>query len=103
MLDKIFEQTQAAFKPASELATLNAEIMQEALDKQKAFFSDMLTDGMSYAKELSSQKDFSGVYQVQKNYMETMQEKWIAASTDAYNMFTTSQEKAKTVITGDAA
>lgn len=98
MYEKFFEQAQTAMKPFSELMTLNAKILEEAGEKQKAFMSDMMSDGMAFAKELSSQKDYSGVYQTQKAYLEGMQEKWIAASTDAYEMFTSSQEKVGEVI-----
>ncbi len=93
MYEKIFEQAQSSMKPLTELMTLNAQIMQEAAEKQTAFFKDIVSDSMTFAKELSSQKDYSGVYQTQKAYMESLQEKWIAASSEAYETFTSSQEK----------
>ena len=93
MYEKIFEQAQSSMKPLTELMTLNAQIMQEAAEKQTAFFKDIVSDSMTFAKELSSQKDYSGVYQTQKAYMEGLQEKWIAASSEAYETFTSSQEK----------
>lgn len=93
MYEKIFEQAQSSMKPLTELMTLNAQIMQEAAEKQTAFFKDIVSDSMIFAKELSSQKDYSGVYQTQKAYMESLQEKWIAASSEAYETFTSSQEK----------
>jgi len=49
-------------------------------------------------RRLGSQKDFSGVYQTQKTYVEGLQEKMVAASTEAYEIFTTTQEKAGEVI-----
>lgn len=98
MLDKIFEQSQTAFKPMSELASLNAKVLEEVAEKQKTFVSDMMNDSMAYAKEISAQKDFSGMYQTQKNYLESVQEKMIAASTDAYNYMTSAQEKVSDVI-----
>lgn len=98
MYDKIFEQAQTAIKPMSELMALNAKLLEQAAEKQTAFFKDMMTDSMTYAKELGSQKDYSGVYQTQKAFMENMQEKWIAASTDAYESFTSNQEKVSDVL-----
>ena len=98
MLDKIFEQSQTAFKPMSDLAALNTKMLEEVAEKQKAFVSDMVSDSMAYAKELSAQKDFSGIYQTQKNYLESVQEKMIAASTDAYSFLTATQEKVSDVI-----
>lgn len=98
MYEKFFEQTQNAMKPFSDLMTLNAKILEEAAEKQKNFFSDWINDSMSFAKELSSQKDYSGVYQTQKAYVESLQEKWIAASTEAYESFTANQEKVSKAI-----
>src|SRR5690606_2103978 len=93
MYEKMFEQAQFSMKPLSELMTLNAQLMQDAAEKQTAFFKDVVSDSMAFAKELSSQKDYSGIYQTQKTYMESLQEKWIAASTEAYETFTSNQEK----------
>ena len=93
MYEKMFEQAQSSMKPLSDLMTLNAQIIQSAAEKQTAFLKDVVNDSMAFAKELSSQKDYSGVYQTQKAYMESLQEKWIAASSEAYETFTSSQEK----------
>lgn len=93
MYDKMFEQAQSAIKPFSELLTLNAKILEDAAQKQTTYFKDFVSDSMAFAKELSSQKDYSGIYQTQKAFMENMQEKWIAVSTDAYETFTANQEK----------
>ncbi|VUD69031.1 hypothetical protein TDB9533_04395 [Thalassocella blandensis] len=98
MFDKIFEQTQNAFKPMNELMTLNSKAFEEVAEKQKAFFNDMVSDSMAFAKELSAQKDFSGVYQTQKTYLEGVQDKMVAASTDAYEWFSSNQAKAGEVI-----
>lgn len=93
MYDKFFEQAQTAMKPMTELMTYNAKIMEEVAEKQKTFVKDMIEDSMSYAKDMSSQKDYSGVYQTQKSFLEGVQAKWIAASTEAYEMMTANQEK----------
>jgi phasin family protein len=93
MYEKMFEQAQSAIKPISELLTLNAKILEDATQKQTNYFKDFVDDTMAFAKELSSQKDYSGIYQTQKAYIENLQEKWIAASTDAYETFTANQER----------
>ena len=103
MYDKMFEQAQSAIKPLNELMTLNAKMLEQAAEKQSAFFKDMMSDSMSYAKELGAQKDYSGIYQTQKAFVENMQEKWIAASTDAYETFTSNQEKAGEVLKKSSA
>ncbi len=93
MYDKMFEQAQSAFKPLSELLTLNAKFLEDSAQKQTAFYKDFVNDSVAFAKELSSQKDYSGIYQTQKAFLESLQEKWIAASTDAYETFSANQEK----------
>lgn len=98
MFDKIFEQSQTAFKPMNELMTLNSKAFEEVAEKQKAFFNDFVADSMAFAKELSAQKDFSGVYQTQKTYLEGCQDKFVAASTEAYEWFSTNQAKAGEVM-----
>ncbi|MFT5083779.1 MAG: phasin family protein [Lentisphaeria bacterium] len=98
MFDKIIEQSQNAFKPLSQLMTLNSKVMEEVAEKQKTFINDMVADSMAFAKELSAQKDFSGVYQTQKTYLEGMQGKVVAASTEAYELINTNQEKAGEVL-----
>jgi len=98
MYEKFFEQAQNAAKPFSELLTLNAKVAEEVAEKQKAFISDMVNDSVAFAKTVSSQKDYSGIYQAQKSYWEGMQSKWIAASTDAYQLMTSTQEKAGKVV-----
>lgn len=103
MNEKMSEQAQSALKPMSDLMALNSKILQEAAEKQKDFFTDMVNESMSYARELGSQKDFSGVYQVQKSYMEGVQERILNASTDAYEFFTSVQERAGDVVKSSAA
>jgi len=93
MYDKMFEQAQSAIKPFSEILTVNAKMLEDAAQKQTAYIQDFVSDTMAFAKELSSQKDYSGIYQTQKAFMENMQEKWIAASTSAYETFSANQEK----------
>ena len=103
MYDKFFEQAQNAFKPMNDLMSFNAKLMEEVAEKQKTFLTDMVNDSMSFAKDLGAQKDYTGIYQVQKTYWEGVQEKCMAASTDAYDMFTRSQEKASEVVKSTAA
>lgn len=98
MLDKMFEQAQNAFKPVNELISLNTKVMEELAEKQKSLMTDMVNESMAFAKELGAQKDFSGVYQTQKSYLEGVQDKWVSASTEVYELFTSTQEKAGDLI-----
>lgn len=98
MLDKIFEQSQNTMRPMNELASINTKAMEQLFDKQKALFNDMWNDGIACAKELSTQKDFSGIYQTQKAYLESVQERLMSASTETYEILTSTQEKASDVL-----
>lgn len=103
MFDKFIEQSQNAFKPFNELMTLNSKAFEEITEKQKTYFNDFVSDSMAFAKELSAQKDFSGVYQTQKSYLEGVQDKFVAASTETYEWFSSNQAKAGEVIKSAAA
>lgn len=94
MLDKILEQSQKAFKPANEYVALTTKAFEEAAEKQKTFVTELVNDNMAFVKELSAQKDFSGVYQTQKTYFQNVQDKMVAASTEAYELISANQEKA---------
>ncbi len=94
MLDKMLEQSQKAFQPANELVSLTTKAFEEAAEKQKTFVTELVNDNMAFVKELSSQKDFSGVYQTQKSYFQSVQDKMVAASTEAYELLSANQEKA---------
>ncbi|WNO07507.1 phasin family protein [Teredinibacter sp. KSP-S5-2] len=102
MFDKFIEQSQNAFKPVNELVALNTKVFEEVAEKQKSFFNDMVNDGLLFAKELSAQKDFTGVYQAQKSYWEKVQDKVVTASTDAYEVMARTQESVADVIKGAA-
>jgi phasin family protein len=102
MYDRMSEQAQAAFKPMNDLFSLNTEFMKEAAEKQRNFFNDIMNDSIAYGRELGSQKDFSGVYQVQKSYLEGMQERLLNASTDTYEFITKMQERASEVVRSNA-
>lgn len=94
MLDKILEQSQKALLPANELVALSTKAFEEAAEKQKTFLSGLVNDSMAFVKELSSQKDFSGVFEIQKSYMQNVQDKMVAASTEVYEIMNSNQEKA---------
>jgi phasin family protein len=98
MYDQFTEQTQSLFKPLADLVSLNTKILQEAAERQKSFFTDIVNDNVAFTRELGAQKDFSGVYQVQKSYLEGIQEKMLNASTEAYEFVTSAQERAGEVV-----
>ena len=100
MFDNIVEQFQNAMKPASELMTLNAKAMEKLAQQQTALFSSAVNDSVSYAKELSTQKDLAGIYNSQKTFMESAQESVVSASKEAYAVVAEAQEKAGDLLKG---
>lgn len=93
MFEKMVEQAQQAFKPMSDVFALNTEVMEKLAEKQASFFSDVMNDGLSYAKDLADQKDLAGFYELQKSYAEGFQSKMMSTAKDSYGLLTDAQEK----------
>ncbi len=100
MYDKIIEQAQAAAKPMTDLFALNTKTLESLTEKQTGLVSDILNHNMSYAKSLSSQKDFASIYETQKTYVEGLQEKVVSATKDAYSIISSAQEEAASLVQG---
>ncbi len=98
MLDNMFEQAQRAFKPINELCLLNGKAMEAVAERQKALFSEMFNESVSFAHALGNQKDLMGVYHTQKSYFDGVQSKCLAASAELYELMATTQGKASEVI-----
>lgn len=93
MLDKILEQAQKAFQPDNDFVARSTKAFEEAAEKQKTFFEGIVSDNMAFVKELSAQKDFSGFCEIQKSYMQNIQDKITAASKEAYESLNSNKEQ----------
>ncbi|GLS27535.1 phasin family protein [Marinibactrum halimedae] len=100
MFDKIVEQAQSAYKPLSEMMTINAEAMEKLTEKNTTLFTGMMNDGITYAKDLAAQKDLAGIYETQKSYAENIQEKVMSAAKDSYSLMTDTSEKVGEILNG---
>lgn len=94
MFEKMVEQAQSAVKPMSDVFALNTEVMEKLAEKQASFFSDLMNDGVTYAKDLAEQKDVAGFYDLQKGYFESLQTKFVSTAKDSYTLISEAQEKA---------
>jgi len=94
MYEKLIEQAQNAAKPMSELFTINTKAFEALAEKQTNLVKDIMNESVSYVKDVSSQKDFAGIYEKQKTFAEGMQEKLVGASKDAYAVISGAQEEA---------
>lgn len=93
MFNNVMEQFQTASKPFADLFTLSAETTGQMLRKQGEFVSEVFADSCEFTKEVLSQRDVSSVAELQKQYLESMQEKATANGQFVYNELTEVQEK----------
>lgn len=98
MFEKMVEQAQTAVKPMSDMFALNTEVMEKLAEKQATFFSDLMNDGVNYAKDLAEQKDVAGFYDLQKGYFESLQTKFVSTAKDSYTLISEAQEKTGEVL-----
>lgn len=94
MLDQLNNQMQESMKPVTELATLNMNTMQDLAEKQNAFFSKLLNDGMAFVETAGKQKDVMSLAEAQKAYLTGLQEAVTEAAKESYELITATQQKA---------
>ncbi len=93
MFDNIFEQVQTATKPMTELVTFGTETAEQLFKKQSEFTSEVVADSVEFTKGVLAQKDVNGVIELQKSFLESMQEKATANGKELYDELTEVQEK----------
>lgn len=98
MFDQINEQIQKSLKPVTDLASLNAKILEQIATQQNALFTSLLNDGVSFSEGLSEKKDVNTLVEAQKAYAEGVQEKVVAAAKEAYDVISSAQEQAGEVL-----
>lgn len=103
MLKKVIESVQNAMKPASELMTLNAKAMEQLVQQQAALVTGTMNESVAFTKEMMAQKDVSGVFKTQKEYLSTVKDSVVAASKEAYSVMSDTQSKAGDLLKGAVA
>lgn len=100
MMDTIMKPLEGAFKPVSELISINAKALEKLAEQQTVLFTDMLKVGVSYSEGVTSIKDLSGFVEAQKSFAEEVQSKVVTAAKDAYAVATTTSEETGEVFKG---
>lgn len=100
MFDTIVEQFKNAMKPASELMSLNAKAVELLMQQQAALVTTSMNETIALSKELMEQKDFSGVFKTQKEYLSGMKDTLVSTSKESYSVLTDTQEKAGELLKG---
>jgi phasin family protein len=100
MFEKVVESFQNAMKPASELMTLNAKALEQLVQQQAALITGTVNGSVAFTKELLGQKDVSGIYKTQKEYLSGVKDSVVGASKEAYSVLADTQEKAGELLKG---
>jgi phasin family protein len=100
MLKKVVESFQNAMKPATELMTLNAKAIEQLVQQQATLVTGTVNNSVAYTKELMGQKDVSGIYKTQKEYLTGVKDSVVSASKEAYSVMSDTKEKAGELLKG---
>lgn len=99
MYEKIYEQADSFFKPISDILSISLETMDAFREKQTAFVSDVVADGIEYAKGVGDHGgNMETFYSAQKSYWENVQTKMSSNAKESMALFTETQEKITEVI-----
>ena len=93
MLNDVFEQFQTASKPFTDLLALSTETSGQLLRKQGEFVSELFTESFEFSKDVMAQKDIGSIAELQRKYLESMQERATANGQQVYSDLTEAQEK----------
>lgn len=100
MFEKVVESFHNAMKPASELMTLNAKALEQLVQQQASLITGTVNSSVAFTKELLDQKDVSGIYKTQKEYLSGVKDSVVGASKEAYSVLADTQEKAGELLKG---
>lgn len=100
MLNKVVESFQNAMKPATELMSLNAKAVELLVQQQASLVTGAVNTNVAFTKELLGQKDVSGLYKTQKEYLSGVKETVVSASKEAYSVLSDTKEKAGELLKG---
>jgi len=98
MMNDLFEQFQTASKPLSDLVSFSTESTGQLLKKQGEFLGEVVTDTYTFSKDVMVQRDLTAITDLQKRYLETMQEKATANGKELYGELTEIQEKSADLV-----
>lgn len=94
------EQFEKSLKPYNELVNVNAKALEQLAQQQAELFTSNLKEGVSYAQNLSAQKDLAAIVEEQRVFAENLQEKLTNAAKEAYGVIASAQEQAGDILKG---
>ena len=98
MFEQIAEQFPKPLQPVGKLIAINARTTEHLVRQQVNLFGDLVREGVGYAQDLTSQRDVSGVIEVQSNYVGMVQEKVTTAAKDVYEVLSENHEQSVDVL-----
>ena len=98
MLEKLVESSKSGLKPITELFSVNAKALEKLAGQQSAFIAECMSDSMKQAQEIASKKDFGALFECQKTYAESMQQKWVDNAKQTLELMNEARESATAVI-----
>jgi hypothetical protein len=93
MNNRFFQQAEQLFKPMADIAALNAKTLEALAEKQTGLMSEVWTDGMNYARNISEKRDVESLYTSQKDFWENMSQKFSTTAQDSFAVLTEAQGK----------
>lgn len=100
MFEKITDQLQKMGQPAGELFTLSTETIKRVTETNANLVKGMLDDTLNFAREATNASKPAQFMELQKAYLESMQENLSAAAQAVFSELSNAQEKASELIKG---
>ena len=72
MYEKVFEQTERLFKPASEIWALQAQAAESLARQQTSTVAGLWNQGMAALQSIPAQKNIEDVWKLQQEYWENL-------------------------------
>jgi phasin family protein len=94
MFDKMTEQFQKMGQPAGELFSLGTETIKKVTEANVALVKGMVDDTMKFAREVTSVSKPADFMELQKAFVESMQENVSSAAQAVFSELSNAQEKA---------
>ena len=98
MVDKIQDQLKDSMQPFAKMAEVNMTTLKDVVEKQNATFTKLLQDSTSFAEKAGQQKDITSFVEIQKAYLESMQETLTESAKQTHTLVTEAQQKVGEVL-----
>lgn len=103
MFDKVSEQLQKMGQPLGELFTLGTETVKKVTETNANLIKGLLDDSLDFAREATNASKPTEFADLQKAYLESVQENVGAAAQSVFGDLSNTQEKASETVKQVAA